>query len=133
MNVLRLLVLLALFAVPQPALGKNQSITVGNGTVASCTETALKDALMIIAETNGGATIRFKCGSTPVTIALSEVTDIEGMPVLLVLPNNTTVDGGGLITLDGTRTATVAFVGHDTTAVLQNLSSVPPPISWTPS
>jgi hypothetical protein len=26
---------------------------------------------------------------------------------LLVLPNNTTLDGGGLITLDGTFTATV--------------------------
>jgi hypothetical protein len=82
---------------------------------------ALKDAL-IIAETVGGATIRFKCGREPVTIALSDVTTSAGFPVLLVLPNNTTIDGGDLITLDGTRTATVAFVDRDTTVVLTRLS-----------
>ena len=85
---------------------------------------ALKDAL-IVAQTVGGATIRFNCGSGPVTIALSQVATSPGIPVLLVLPNNTTVDGGGLITPDGTSTATVAFVDRDTTVVLKHLSTVP--------
>jgi hypothetical protein len=75
---------------------------------------ALKHAL-IIAETVGRATIRFKCGPAPVTLALNDITTAPGFPVLLVLPNNTTIDGGGLITLDGTFTATVAFVNRDTT------------------
>jgi predicted outer membrane repeat protein len=109
-------------ALPQPAPAE-KPITVGNGTPASCTETALKDAL-IIAETVGGATIRFNCGSEPVTIALSQVTTAPGLPVLLVLPNNTTLDGGGLITLDGTHTATVVFVDRDTTVVLTRLSII---------
>jgi hypothetical protein len=109
-----LFVVLVLLALPRPAPAA-PPIFVGDGTPGSCTETTLKDAL-IIAETVGGATIRFKCGPEPVTIALSQVTTFpDGLSVLVVLPNNTTIDGGGLITLDGTRTATVAFVAprHD--------------------
>jgi len=100
-------------------------LIVGDGTPASCTEMALKHAL-IIAETVGGATIRFECGPQPVTIALSEptTTDPFAAPVMLVLPDNTTVDGGGLITLDGTFTGTVAFVDRDTTVVLKHLSII---------
>jgi hypothetical protein len=111
--------ILSLFSPPAFA---EKPITVGNGTPGSCTEAALKNAL-IIAETVGGATIRFKCGRAPVTIALSNVTTSPGFPVLLVLPNNTTIDGGGLITLSSTF-ETLAFVDHDTTVVLQNLSIV---------
>jgi len=117
-----LFVVLVMLALPQAALAA-PPIFVGDGTPGSCTEMALKDAL-IIAETIGGATIRFNCGSGPVTIALSEVTTSPGFPVLLVLPNNTTIDGGGLITLDGTSTATVAFVDRDTTAELRGLGIV---------
>jgi hypothetical protein len=62
-------VVLVLLAVPQAAPAA-RPIFVGHGTPASCTEMALKDAL-IIAETVGGATIRFECGKEPVTIALS--------------------------------------------------------------
>jgi len=118
-----LFVAFVLLAPPQPVLAA-PPIFVGHGTPGSCTEMALKDAL-IIAETVGGATIRFKCGPEPVTIALSDVT---GPPFafrfLLALPNNTTIDGGGLITLDGTHTATVAFVDRDTTVVLTRLSII---------
>jgi hypothetical protein len=71
-----LFVVLVLLALPQPALAA-PPIAVGNGTPASCTEMALKDAL-IVAETVGGATIRFKCGPDPVTIALSQVTTSLG-------------------------------------------------------
>lgn len=81
---------------------------------------ALKHALLI-AETIGGAKIHFKCGRQPASIALSAVTEIHGMLILLVLPNNTTIDGGGLITLDGSDTATVVFVDLGTTAVLNGL------------
>jgi hypothetical protein len=115
-----LFVVLVLLALPQPALAA-RPIVVGNGTPASCTEMALKHAL-IIAETVGGATIRFRCGPVPVTIALIEVTEIQGMPVMLVLPNNTTIDGDGLITLDGTHSATVVFVDVGSNASLKQLA-----------
>lgn len=112
---------LALFVVlPQPALA-GKPIVVGNGTAASCNETALKEALLVV-ETIGGGTIRFKCGPAPVTIALSQVIDVADMLVLLVLPNNTTIDGGGLVALDGTGTATVVFVEEGTTAALRGLT-----------
>jgi len=45
-------------------------ITVGDGTAASCTEAALRDAL-IVAGAEGGGTIRFQCGADPVTITVS--------------------------------------------------------------
>jgi len=77
-------VVFVLLVLPKPALAA-PPISVGHGTPASCAEMALKDAL-IIAETVGGATIRFKCGAKPVTIALSDITTSPGFPVLLVLP-----------------------------------------------
>ena len=114
---------LLILAQPRPALA-DRPIIVGNGTAASCTETALKSALFI-AETIGGATIRFKCGPAPVTIALSQVVEVvPGRLVLLVIPDNTTIDGGGLVTLDGTDTATVVFVDRGTTATLRRRAIV---------
>jgi hypothetical protein len=120
----RLFLLLARVTLPQPALAA-PPIVVGEGTPASCTEMALKNAL-IFAETVGGATIRFRCGGEALTIALSEPTTTHpfGWPVMLGIPNNTTVDGGGLIGLDGTHTGTVAFVDRDTTVVLKHLSII---------
>ena len=53
----RLLLFLVILALPQPALA-GKPIIVGDGTVVSCTETALKQALLV-AETVGGGTIRF--------------------------------------------------------------------------
>ncbi len=117
------LVVIALLALPQSATGAKPLI-VGDGTPASCTEMALKHAL-IIAETVGGATIRFNCGPEPVTIALSEPTITDPLaPVLLVLPNNTTIDGGSLLTLDGTFKGTIAVVGCDATVVLKRLNII---------
>jgi predicted outer membrane repeat protein len=118
-----LFVVLVLLALPQPAPAA-PPIFVGDGTPASCTESALKDAL-IIAETLGGGTIRFKCGPDPATIPLTQIaTTAPGFPVLLVLPHNTTIDGGGLITLDGTFTATVAYVDCAATVELKRLSII---------
>lgn len=59
---------------------------VGNGTPASCTEQALKDAL------RGGGQVSFNCGAQPHAIQLSSPAWID---------KDTVLDGGGLITLDG--------------------------------
>jgi hypothetical protein len=60
---------------------------VGTGTPASCTPAAL-----VAAVTTGGQ-ITFNCGAAPHTIVVTST---------LSLPNNAVLDGGGLITLDGT-------------------------------
>lgn len=115
-----LLMVVLVAALPVPALAA-KAIVVGSGTPASCTEAALKSALQV-AEAVGGGLIQFKCGRQPVSIALSGVTEVAGMLVLLVLPNNTAIDGGGLITLDGTDSATVVFVEAGTNAALHRLA-----------
>ena len=78
------------------------AFTVGDGTPDGCTETALRDALSL-ASANGGGTIRFSCGEDPVTIVLTEIQEVrasdEGGAVMLDLPDKTTIDGGGMITL----------------------------------
>src|SRR5262245_43150569 len=59
---------------------------VGNGTPASCTEAAFDAAL-----TTGG-TITFNCGPAPFAIPITSRKSINA---------DTTIDGGGKITLDG--------------------------------
>jgi hypothetical protein len=121
-----LFVVFALLALPQSATAAQQ-LLVGNGTPASCTQAALQDALEI-AGALGGGTIQFNCGPGAVVIALTEaVTVIDGVPgrvrsVAVVVPNNTTIDGDGVITLDGQFGATLVFVDRDTTAALRGLN-----------
>src|SRR5262245_24639347 len=65
------------------------TLKVGNGTPASCTEAAFLSAVLD-AQAPGDDTIRFRCGSAPVTILiLGPVT----------IPDQTTIDGESRITL----------------------------------
>src|SRR5437879_5889025 len=57
---------------------------VGTGTPASCTAAAFTAAL------SGGGNVTFNCGPYPVTIVVTQKT----------ITTSTSVDGGGLITLD---------------------------------
>ncbi len=100
-----------LLALPQPAHAK--AITVGDGTAASCTEAALRNALTF-AEGEWRSDIRFNCGAEHLTITVTATLEI---------PDNTTIDGDGLITLDGQFVGvTILHVGPDSTASLQNLT-----------
>jgi len=101
---------IALLALPQSATAARPLI-VGDGTPASCTEAALLQAVAVAA-VSGGGTIRFKCGTDPVIITLTAT---------LTPPNNTTIDGGGVITLETSVTPLSVFVAPDTTVVLKNL------------
>ncbi len=73
-----------------PTLGLSEvtatAQVVGTGTAASCTETALRDAI-----TQGGAIV-FNCGPAPHTITLAATLEVTV---------DTVIDGGGLITLSG--------------------------------
>jgi hypothetical protein len=59
---------------------------VGSGTPGSCTEAAFDTAIQ------GGGTVTFSCGTDAHTIALTSTKALNA---------STTIDGGGLITLDG--------------------------------
>jgi hypothetical protein len=72
----------------------NKFFVVGDGTLASCTETALRNALAM-AETRGGGFISFQCGAGPAVITIS------GDETPLVVPDKTEIDGGGVVTLQG--------------------------------
>ena len=76
----------SLCAVPEVPEAIAPSKTVGRGSPASCTESALRSAL------SGGGTIAFSCGPSPVTIPIGAE---------LVVSSPTVLDGGGRITLDG--------------------------------
>jgi hypothetical protein len=96
-------------------------IKVGSGTPESCTGAALQDALATAGH-RGGGKIRFDCGGGAVTIAPSVPIDISGIgPVLLALPDNTTIDGDGLITLAASSRGTLIYVQPGATAELKDL------------
>ena len=73
-------------ALPEVPLALTPRKTVGDGSPASCTESALRGALA------GGGTITFSCGPAPVTIALESE---------LVVASPTVLEGRRSVTLDG--------------------------------
>ncbi|MEA3334411.1 MAG: choice-of-anchor Q domain-containing protein [Chloroflexota bacterium] len=95
------LVLTGMMAGPASAAG-----VVGNGTPGSCTASALESAL------TGGGLVTFDCGPAPHTITAWN----------LLISDDTTIDGGGLITIDGGGFGGVLFVGQGTTLNLQNIT-----------
>jgi parallel beta-helix repeat protein len=83
-----------------PPLGDTSSptATVGTGTAASCTNSALQTAA------NGGGTIVFNCGSAPVTIAITQT---------VMFAKDTILDGGNLVTLDGGGATRILYLNSN--------------------
>ena len=86
--------------------------SVGDGTAASCTETALRDALDIVTTTPGGGTIVFDCGGAAHVIALTSP---------LVAGGALLIDGGGLVTLSGGEATRVIELDNYAELTLQHL------------
>ena len=103
--------LIALVLLPSPS-ASDAPIIVGRGTAASCTQVTLQPALDI-ARSSGGGTIRFRCGPSPVVIALTAT---------LIVPDNTAIDGGGLITLDGSDVVPIVSVERNTSVSMKSLT-----------
>jgi len=104
----------AICPTPFTADTRPTTVTVGTGTAASCTETALANALA------KGGVIRFNCGGAATITLTSEKhlrTDV-----------GTTLDGQGKITLDGRGATRLLyysspnFQATKTTVTLQNLT-----------
>jgi predicted outer membrane repeat protein len=109
----KLLVLVALIAfsfapLVQQARADDDGIlagVVGNGTPASCDSNALQTAL------NGGGLVTFNCGPSAITIISNTY----------VISQNTTVDGGDQITLDGENLRQHFLVQGGATLTLRNI------------
>jgi len=93
-----------LFGGPALAAG-----VVGSGTPASCTEAALAAALA------GGGAVTFSCGGGAVTIPVTATKTISS-------PTPTSVDGGGLVTLDGQDAVRLFYVDYQRQLALCNLT-----------
>lgn len=85
--VLIVTVIVALGALAQVRPATAAGEVVGTGTPGSCTSAALAAALA------GGGSVTFNCGAAPHTIVVTTPFDITAP--------QTTIDGGGLITLQG--------------------------------
>ena len=98
-------------------------IIVGDGTAASCVQLTLWNALHS-ADLQGGGTILFRCGQAPVTIVLTATEQDPTIGLLaLRLPDNTRIDGGGRVTLQGAYPMGVSLVVNpDSSVVLRNLT-----------
>jgi hypothetical protein len=104
----------AICPTPFTADTRPTTVTVGSGSPASCTETALASALA------KGGVIRFNCGGpTKITLTSQKAlrTDVD-----------TTLDGQGMITLDGRGTTRLLYYSSPnfqatrTTVTIQNLT-----------
>ena len=96
-------ILASALALPAHAAG-----VVGTGTPASCTQAAL------VAAAAGGGLVTFNCGAAPHTIVYTLGT--------LGLNTDTTIDGGGLITLDGNQTRALIVMDNALNLTLTGLT-----------
>lgn len=89
-------------ALPAHAAG-----VVGTGTPASCTEAALVAALA------GGGAVTFSCGAAPHTIVFTGQKNLSA---------STSIDGGGLITLDGNQAHILFYMNNALNLTLSGLT-----------
>ena len=81
--------------------------TVGTGMPASCNEAALDSALL------GGGSVSFNCGAAPVTITVGSTK---------VILANTTINGGGKVTLSGGGSQRLFMVNSGVALALNNIT-----------
>jgi hypothetical protein len=85
-------------AFAAPVAGARADRVVGHGTPASCTSAA------VVAAVRAGGVIRFDCGPGPVTIRMNATAKVRNTSARVVL------DGGGLITLDGSGRRRILYM-----------------------
>jgi predicted outer membrane repeat protein len=85
---------------------------VGTGTPASCTEAAF-DTVFFNAQTTAGGTISFNCGPAPHGLVFNTYKQVSA---------NTTIDGGGLVSLSGGNAVPLFQVFASATLTLANIT-----------
>lgn len=96
-----------LTAVLLLAQGRSVATPATPAVVSTCTEAELRAAIA------AGGVITFSCGAAPVTITVTSE---------LQVTKDTTVDGGGLVTISGGHTTRVFHTGNYVALTLQNLT-----------
>lgn len=107
-----LLTLLLAVGLARPWSAHAGDAIVGDGTPASCTESAFDTALT--EANNGGGSITFNCGSTPTTITFT-VQKIINL-------GSVTIEGDNLITLEASPNERLFFVGNGLTFTLRHIT-----------
>ena len=108
-----LVMLILIFTLIQPRHAQTANAIVGTGDSASCTETALSQAVAIA--NAGGGTLTFNCGTAPHTISLT---------VPLELKDGVIVDGGNLITLSGRELNRIFWISGLSIVEIKNIALV---------
>jgi predicted outer membrane repeat protein len=98
---------LALFTLFTPNMAWAGGV-VGDGTPASCTDAALSAAVA------SGGLVTFNCGPSPQSIIVNT----------FVISTDTTIDGSGLITLDGENLRQIFYVLNGASLTLMDLTLV---------
>ncbi len=122
MPVLRLSLHLASLLLASALLGRSAvstyaaNATVGDGTPASCTENALRNAVSTVND-SGSGTVSFNCGTAAHTIVLTQQLRFDESG------GSFTLDGGGLITLDGQDATRLIYTasGQELGLTVQNI------------
>ncbi len=89
-----------------------QLVVVGEGSAASCTESALHDAVAALNAAEGGGTLSFDCGGEH-TIELTSSVFVS---------NTMVIDGGDAVTLSGGGVVRVIELDHHIDFVLQRIT-----------
>jgi predicted outer membrane repeat protein len=114
--------LLSLMNIAAPVLADPIDGVVGTGTAVSCTSAAGLDDLQD--EINDGGLVTFNCGAAPVTIPVTTTLEADAD----VGSINATLDGDGLITLDGQNARRIFFqrtyFNNGSTLTLQNMTLI---------
>ncbi len=92
---------------PAPILAGAKSHVVGDGTKASCTVSALRNAL------ESGGNVSFSCGTEALTLSVTEP---------LLVPDATSLDGGGKVTLDGAGKSRILQTASQSSVLLKGLT-----------
>jgi hypothetical protein len=100
-------VVVALLLLPSSSRRALAGGVVGTGNPSTCTEGALDSALA------GGGSVTFNCGASPVTITVTSTKTII---------HDTTIDGGGVVTISGGNSVGVFLVNAPVNFTVQNLT-----------
>jgi len=115
--------LIASVTMSRQVFAATSVIPVGNGTPASCTNTALQAVMQTTTWAYDNLTVTFNCGASPVTIDVMPLSFLYENGQINVYPNKT-LDGGteGLITLRMTGSGRFLYVNHPgKTVTLKNM------------
>ncbi len=96
----------------EPLAPLGSAVTVGDGSAASCTESALKTAVAAATASDEGGTVTFDCGADEHTITLTSAIEVDGRLM---------IDGDDRITISGGGVDRILDLAHHAELVVQRI------------